>query len=171
MLLLCVCGFVAHEITVYVDLQHAEARRAIRPVEQLVHSFQELLPLAGSRVLAGLGRVGHVSCPLKCMQIGPLYEREVDLSPLAATSAAALLVKETTFLNSCADRSLSHSALVEQGRRAPAGCVRLARLALQARTARSPPLNASPKPAESFAPVIEGRTLLARPSACTFATS
>lgn len=51
LLLLCVCGFVAHEITVYVDLQHAEARRAIRPVEQLVHSFQELLPLAGCLLL------------------------------------------------------------------------------------------------------------------------
>ena len=46
LLLLCVGGSLAHEITVYIDMQHAEARRAITPAEQLVHSFQELLPFA-----------------------------------------------------------------------------------------------------------------------------
>jgi len=51
LLLLCVVGFLAHELTVYVDLQHAEARRAITSLEQVVHSFQELLPLAACLLL------------------------------------------------------------------------------------------------------------------------
>ncbi len=47
----CVAVFVLHEATVYADLRWAVPRRPIGPVEQMVHSFQELLPLAGLALL------------------------------------------------------------------------------------------------------------------------
>ena len=45
-LLLAFAGFLAHELTTYVELRYTVARREVRPVEQMVHSFMELLPLA-----------------------------------------------------------------------------------------------------------------------------
>jgi hypothetical protein len=45
-LLLAFAGFLAHELTTYVELRYTVARRQVRPVEQMVHSFMELLPLA-----------------------------------------------------------------------------------------------------------------------------
>jgi len=39
-------AFVAHELTTYVELRYTAPRREIRPFEQMVHSFMELLPLA-----------------------------------------------------------------------------------------------------------------------------
>lgn len=52
-LALCAVGFVLHELTVYVDLTYSGGRRNISPLEQMVHSAQEMLPLewwrAGSR--------------------------------------------------------------------------------------------------------------------------
>ena len=45
-LLLAFCGFLAHELTTYVELRYTVSRREVRPVEQMVHSFMELLPLA-----------------------------------------------------------------------------------------------------------------------------
>jgi hypothetical protein len=45
-------AFVLHELTVYVDLRYSSARRDIPPVEQLVHSFLEFVPVtAGVLVL------------------------------------------------------------------------------------------------------------------------
>lgn len=38
-------GFVAHEATVLWDLRYAVDKRTILPGEQVIHSFQELLPL------------------------------------------------------------------------------------------------------------------------------
>lgn len=49
---LMLAGFVLHELTVYIDLRFSSARRDIAPIEQIVHSFQELVPLtAGVLVL------------------------------------------------------------------------------------------------------------------------
>lgn len=45
-LLLAFAGFLAHELTTYIELRYTVARREVRPVEQMVHSFMELLPLA-----------------------------------------------------------------------------------------------------------------------------
>jgi hypothetical protein len=43
-LALCVAAFAAHELTVFADLQWAAPRRLITPLEQMVHSVQEMLP-------------------------------------------------------------------------------------------------------------------------------
>lgn len=40
-------GFALHELTVYADLRYSSARRDIPPVEQMVHSFLELVPALG----------------------------------------------------------------------------------------------------------------------------
>jgi hypothetical protein len=56
-LTLCVAGFVLHELTVYADLRWSVSRRNISPLEQMVHSVQEMLPLVGLALLA----VGHWS--------------------------------------------------------------------------------------------------------------
>lgn len=44
--------FVLHELTAWVELRFVVSRREVRPVEQMVHSFMELLPLAGLLLLA-----------------------------------------------------------------------------------------------------------------------
>ena len=51
-LALCAACFVLHELTVYADLRWAVARRNISPLEQMVHSVQEMLPLVGLALLA-----------------------------------------------------------------------------------------------------------------------
>lgn len=38
-------GFLLHEITVLLDLRYSSKKRRIPPGEQIVHSFQELIPL------------------------------------------------------------------------------------------------------------------------------
>lgn len=40
-------GFLAHEITVYVDLKYSATRRDIPAIEQLVHSALEFMPAFG----------------------------------------------------------------------------------------------------------------------------
>ena len=52
-LLLVFAAFLAHEVTTYVELRYAVPRREVRPGEQMVHSFMEILPLA----LLGLAAV------------------------------------------------------------------------------------------------------------------
>jgi hypothetical protein len=51
-LLLVLAAFVVHELTTYVELRYTAPRRAIRPFEQMVHSFMELLPLVLLALLA-----------------------------------------------------------------------------------------------------------------------
>jgi hypothetical protein len=53
-LLLAFAGFLAHELTTYLELRYTVARREVRPVEQMVHSFMELLPLAILALLAAM---------------------------------------------------------------------------------------------------------------------
>jgi hypothetical protein len=45
-LLLGLALFLAHELTTWVELRYAVPRREVRPIEQMVHSFMEILPLA-----------------------------------------------------------------------------------------------------------------------------
>jgi hypothetical protein len=47
-------AFLAHEITTYVELRYTVRRREVRPIEQMIHSFMELLPLALLALLAVL---------------------------------------------------------------------------------------------------------------------
>lgn len=51
-LLLVFAAFLAHEATTYVELRYTVALREVRPFEQMVHSFMELLPLAALALLA-----------------------------------------------------------------------------------------------------------------------
>jgi hypothetical protein len=51
-LLIVFAGFLAHELTTYLELRYAVPRREVRPVEQMVHSFMELLPLVILALLA-----------------------------------------------------------------------------------------------------------------------
>jgi hypothetical protein len=51
-LLLVFAGFLAHEVTTFVELRYTVPLRAVRPGEQMVHSFMELLPLVILALLA-----------------------------------------------------------------------------------------------------------------------
>jgi hypothetical protein len=44
-LLLVLAAFLAHEATTFVELRYTVPRRDVRPFEQMVHSFMEILPL------------------------------------------------------------------------------------------------------------------------------
>ena len=53
-LLVVFAAFLAHEVTTYVELRYTVPRREVRPLEQMVHSFMEILPLAMLGVVAVL---------------------------------------------------------------------------------------------------------------------
>lgn len=53
-LLVVLGAFLLHEATVWVDLRYTVPRRKVAPLEQMVHSFQELLPLLSLALLAVL---------------------------------------------------------------------------------------------------------------------
>lgn len=55
-LVLVFAAFLAHEATTYVELRYTVPRREVRPGEQMVHSFMEILPLALLVLLAVIGR-------------------------------------------------------------------------------------------------------------------
>lgn len=40
-------AFVVHEVTIWLDLRYAVNKREVMPIEQIVHSFVEILPLMG----------------------------------------------------------------------------------------------------------------------------
>jgi hypothetical protein len=40
-------AFLVHELTVWLDLRYTENKREIMPIEQIIHSFVEMLPLMG----------------------------------------------------------------------------------------------------------------------------
>lgn len=58
-LLLGLALFVTHEITTWVELRYTVPRREVRPIEQMVHSFMEILPLA-ILLLAAVSAGGQV---------------------------------------------------------------------------------------------------------------
>ena len=45
-LLVVLASFLVHEATTYIELRYTVPRRNVRPFEQMVHSFMEILPLA-----------------------------------------------------------------------------------------------------------------------------
>jgi hypothetical protein len=51
-LLLVFAAFLAHEATTFVELGYTVPRREVRPFEQMVHSFMEILPLVLLALLA-----------------------------------------------------------------------------------------------------------------------
>jgi hypothetical protein len=51
--LLLVCtAFLAHEVTTFIELRYVVPLRRVGPLEQMVHSFMEILPLAMLALLA-----------------------------------------------------------------------------------------------------------------------
>lgn len=53
-LLLVFAAFLAHELTTYVELRYSVPLRPVGPLEQMIHSFMELLPLVALALLATL---------------------------------------------------------------------------------------------------------------------
>ena len=51
-LLLVAAAFLAHEATTWIELRYVVPLREVRPVEQMVHSFMEILPLVVLALLA-----------------------------------------------------------------------------------------------------------------------
>lgn len=65
--LLLLCGLLAvlHHLVVYAELRYVASRRVISPIEQMVHSFLELLPLMALALLVVLATpAGHLDPPL-----------------------------------------------------------------------------------------------------------
>ncbi|RYF49291.1 MAG: diguanylate cyclase [Comamonadaceae bacterium] len=54
LLALLIFLFLLHEFTTWLELRFVVERRDVRPIEQMVHSFMELLPLAALFLMAGL---------------------------------------------------------------------------------------------------------------------
>jgi hypothetical protein len=51
-LLLVFAAFLAHELTTFIELRYTVQHREVRPLEQMIHSFMELLPLVILALLA-----------------------------------------------------------------------------------------------------------------------
>jgi hypothetical protein len=84
-----VAGFVAHEVTVWCDLRYASRHRMILPVEQIVHSFQELIPLLILSLIVFLHWEQFVALVTLDSRAG--LELEWKRAPLPVTYLATLL--------------------------------------------------------------------------------
>jgi hypothetical protein len=51
--------FLLHEVTVWLELRYTVDRREVRPVEQVVHSFMEMLPLVAFALLFVIASPGE----------------------------------------------------------------------------------------------------------------
>lgn len=65
MLLIVLGGFLAHELTTWIELRYTVPRREVRPTEQMVHSFMEILPLAVLLLLAVEGGAASADWALR----------------------------------------------------------------------------------------------------------
>ena len=94
--LLLVAGvFLLHELTVWIDLRYTVPRREVRPVEQMVHSVQELFPVLAWVLLAS----AHWEQALAIFGIGEpanwglrLKSEPLPAGALLAGAAAVLLL-------------------------------------------------------------------------------
>ena len=57
-LVLVAGSFLVHELSTWVELRYTVGRREVRPFEQMVHSFMEILPLALIALLAVMTLAG-----------------------------------------------------------------------------------------------------------------
>jgi hypothetical protein len=55
LLLLVAAAFLVHELTTFIELRYTVPRREVAPLEQMVHSFMEILPLGLLGLLAVMG--------------------------------------------------------------------------------------------------------------------
>lgn len=84
-LLIAFAGFLAHEVTTYVELRYTVPRREVQPLEHMVHSFMELLPLA----LLVLAAAMHWDALADLLEGGP---PDFGLEPKAQPWPAAWLL-------------------------------------------------------------------------------
>lgn len=103
--------FLAHEFTTWLELRYVVGRRELRPLEQMVHSFLELLPLAGLLLLAVLFFQGQGGA-----DPGPAWTLRLKPSPLPTGYLVAAL---------CGVAGLNGLPLVEESWR----CIRARRAA------------------------------------------
>ena len=94
-LLIVLAAFVLHELTVWFELRYTVPRREVRPIEQMVHSFEELLPLAALVLLAAIAwdqALALVGAGNQAPDLG-LRRKEQPLPPalLLAGAGAVLL--------------------------------------------------------------------------------
>ena len=91
--------FLVHELTVWWDLRVSVPVRAVRPFEQMVHSFQELLPLVSLLLLAVLAWDAPVDWSLRwkdeplppaLLAVGALAVALFNALPLAQETLACL---------------------------------------------------------------------------------
>ena len=94
-LLLVLAVFLVHEATVWLDLRYSTPRRPVRPIEQMVHSVQELFPMLGWVLLA----TAHWDQALAMVGVGEAADwrlvpkaQPLPLGVLAAGAAAVLLL-------------------------------------------------------------------------------
>jgi hypothetical protein len=92
-LLLAGALFLAHEFTTWLELRYVVGRREVSPIEQMVHSFMELLPLAGLFLLAVLSveRYGGGALEPSAWTLRPKAE-PLPAGYLAAALAGAALL-------------------------------------------------------------------------------
>jgi hypothetical protein len=55
LLLLVAAAFLVHELTTFIELRYTVPRREVAPLEQMIHSFMEILPLGLLGLLAVMG--------------------------------------------------------------------------------------------------------------------
>jgi hypothetical protein len=55
-LLLVFAAFVLHELTTWIELRYTVRYREVRPIEQMIHSYMEMLPLLMLALLAVMHR-------------------------------------------------------------------------------------------------------------------
>jgi hypothetical protein len=85
-----IIGFIAHQLTALWDVAFANDRRHVSPIEQQVHSFLELLPLAGMLIVIIL----HWPQFLSLWGLGtetPRYSLTLKQDPLPWTYVAGFL--------------------------------------------------------------------------------
>jgi len=93
--------FLVHEATVYWDLAYSSIRRDVDPLEQMVHSFLELLPLVSLALLAIIAdrsdwslRLRSEPWPLEYLAAAAGASLLFNVLPLAQESIACLRARK-----------------------------------------------------------------------------
>ncbi|MDB5797279.1 MAG: diguanylate cyclase [Paucimonas sp.] len=87
--------YVAHEITVWIDLRYSWPRRPIPPLEQMAHSLQEVLPLTGLLIVVTLNWDQFLA--LLQLSESARWQLAWKLEPLPWQAVAAIVVASLLF--------------------------------------------------------------------------
>jgi hypothetical protein len=89
-----IAGFVAHQLTALWDVAFANDKRHVSPIEQQIHSFLELLPLAGMLIVIILNWPQFLSLP---GAEAPRYSFALKRDPLPWTYVTGFLCAVLAF--------------------------------------------------------------------------